>query len=234
MNAELLLLPGVTQDAYAWRWMDLPPARAWVYPGHGDRERARDRLTLEGIADEIRSEVSEPVDVVGVAFGGVVAQYLALRHPGAIKSMVLACTTAATEGGERMRSRADEVRERRMEPFIEPAIGRWFRPDARERVPDAVAYVDETMRKFSADVYADVIAAMSEHDTRRQLSRIEQPVTLVKGEEDGVGVESVDVLRAGLPHNRVADIPGAHMVHLDNPRDFSTVVRDHLAWVKGA
>lgn len=235
MTAELLLLPGVTQDARVWQWMNLPPARAWVYPGHGDRERAQGGLTLEGVADEIWSAVSGQVDVVGVAFGGVIAQYLALRHPESVRSMVLACTTAASEDGRRMRLHAEEMRERGMGPYIEPAIGRWFRSGARERVPDAVEHIEKTMQEFSADAYADVIVAMSEHDTRRQLSRIDRPVTLVKGEEDGVGGGAVDALHARLPHSRVLSIPGAHMLHVDNHGDFSAVVRDHIAWVdKGA
>lgn len=231
MTAELLLLPGVTQDARVWQWMDVPQARAWVYPGHGDRERAQDGLTLGGLADEIWSAVSGQVDVVGVAFGGVIAQYLALRHPESVRSMVLACTTAASEDGGRMRSNAEEMRKRGMGPYIEPAIGRWFRRDARERVPDAVEHIEKTMQEFSADAYADVLVAMSEHDTRTQLSRIDQPVTLVKGEEDVVGGGAVDVLHAQLPHSRVFGIPGAHMIHVDNFGDFSAVVRDHLAWV---
>jgi pimeloyl-ACP methyl ester carboxylesterase len=231
MTAELLLLPGVTQDARVWQWMDLPPARAWVYPGHGDRQRAHDGLTLEGVAEEIWSAVSGPVDVVGVAFGGVIAQYLALRRPESVRSMVLACTTAASEDGRRMRSNAEEMRKRGIGPYIEPAIGRWFRGDARQRVPHAVAHVETTMQEFSAEAYADVIVAMSEHNTRRQLSRIDRPVTLVEGTEDGVGRGAVDEMHAELPHSRVLRIPGAHMIHVDNPGDFSAVIRDHLAWV---
>lgn len=231
MTAELLLLPGVTQDARVWQWMNLPPARAWVYPGHGDRERAQGGLTLEGVADEIWSAVSGQVDVVGVAFGGVIAQYLALRHPESVRSMVLACTTAASEDGQRMRSNAEEMRTRGMGPYIEPAIGRWFRRSARERVPDAVAHIENTMQEFSADAYADVIAAMSEHDTRSRLSRIDRPATLVKGEQDRVGEGAIDALHAELPHSRIFSIPGAHMVHVDNPGGFSAVIRDHLAWV---
>ena len=37
--------------------------------------------------------------VIGVSFGGMVAQELAIRHPHAVEAMVLACTSPGGEGG---------------------------------------------------------------------------------------------------------------------------------------
>jgi 3-oxoadipate enol-lactonase len=37
--------------------------------------------------------------VVGVSFGGMVAQELALRHPGKVERLVLACTSPGGAGG---------------------------------------------------------------------------------------------------------------------------------------
>lgn len=37
--------------------------------------------------------------VIGVSFGGMVAQELVLRHPGKVKRLVLACTSPGGEGG---------------------------------------------------------------------------------------------------------------------------------------
>ena len=43
------------------------------------------------------SEISK-VRVVGVSFGGMVAQELAIRYPEKIRSLVLACTSSGGEG----------------------------------------------------------------------------------------------------------------------------------------
>ena len=37
------------------------------------------------------------IDVIGISFGGMVAQHLAIRHPKLIRKLVLACTSP---GGE--------------------------------------------------------------------------------------------------------------------------------------
>src|SRR5262245_65159499 len=39
--------------------------------------------------------------VMGVSFGGMVAQEFALRHPQKVSRLVLACTSAGGEGGAR-------------------------------------------------------------------------------------------------------------------------------------
>jgi len=54
--------------------------------------------------------------VVGVSFGGMVAQELVLRHPGKVKRLVLACTSPGGEGGaevefaEKMPGLTDELK----------------------------------------------------------------------------------------------------------------------------
>lgn len=40
-----------------------------------------------------------PINVMGVSFGGMVAQHLALRHPHLVKKLVLCCCGAGGEGG---------------------------------------------------------------------------------------------------------------------------------------
>lgn len=87
--AELLLLPALSQDDHAYDLLGLP-GRTALYPSTGDR--APEPVTLEGIADEIAATITEPVDLVGVALGGIVGQYLLIRHPGLVRSAVLANT----------------------------------------------------------------------------------------------------------------------------------------------
>lgn len=62
-------------------------------------------VTMEDYADDAAALIefvcsdSIPVYVIGVSFGGMVAQHLALRHPHLIKKLVLCCCATGGEGG---------------------------------------------------------------------------------------------------------------------------------------
>lgn len=61
--------------------------------------------TMEDYADDAAALLEAvvpdqlPVYVLGVSFGGMVAQHMALRHPHLIKKLVLACCPTGGEGG---------------------------------------------------------------------------------------------------------------------------------------
>ena len=47
-------------------------------------------LHAAGLLSEL--DIAE-IDVIGISFGGMVAQHLAIRHPKLIRKLVLACTS---------------------------------------------------------------------------------------------------------------------------------------------
>lgn len=105
MPPTLVLIHALTQDAQAWDMIGRDGACTPVLPGHGTRPRQP--MTLAGIADEIAAATDGPLDLVGVAVGGIVAQHLMVRHGGRVRSALLACTTGSTRAaGESMRARA--------------------------------------------------------------------------------------------------------------------------------
>jgi 3-oxoadipate enol-lactonase len=62
-------------------------------------------LTMEDYADDAAALIEYtcpgkiPVYVIGISFGGMVAQHLALRHPHLIKKLVLCCCATGGAGG---------------------------------------------------------------------------------------------------------------------------------------
>jgi 3-oxoadipate enol-lactonase len=133
-------------------------------------------------------------NVVGVSFGGMVAQEFVLRHPARVKRLVLCCTSPGGEGGASF-------------PFHE--IDHMTR-DARARhmIPISDTRRDATWAKANPDQYAQFVAmatadpytdepghamgarrqleARARHDTYDRLHEIACPVMIAAGRFDGI------------------------------------------------
>jgi pimeloyl-ACP methyl ester carboxylesterase len=101
----IVLVHGWLYDSFA-TWHRVAPELALshrvVMPdlrNHGKTDRIRTRFEISDAADEL-AVVLDTMDVIGVpvvgySMGGLVAQELALRHPGVASRLVLAATAAA-------------------------------------------------------------------------------------------------------------------------------------------
>lgn len=239
----LLFLHPVGLDGHAADVLDLPrdlprdlagPVLAPTMPGHGDRDRARPGLTLDAVADEIAGWTDGPLDVVGASLGGMVALHLALAHPGRVRSMLIACTTARG-GPEVMEDRARATEERGSLGMLDETLERWFTPEhlAGTPEPDGVAYARERLVATPADVLADTWRAIGAHDVTDRLAAIPTPTTCLAGTRDvSTPLPVMRALADGLPCSRLVELDAPHMAFLERPAAFRAAVARHLAWVE--
>lgn len=226
---ELLLFPGMAQDARAYDLSRFPRKQAYVYPGHGDR--ASQVVTLDALADEAVQGRGEALDLVGVALGGIVAQHVLVRHPHRVRSAVLANTPAGVSNRSPLIERAEATAA--SGPQVDELIARWLRPSTIAADGEAVRYLREMLETISWDGLANIQRAMADHDVVAALDGDAHPVTVIIGEDDHVGIGAAERLAALFATHRVRRIPGGHMVHLDNPEGFREMVQEHLEWVDG-
>ena len=150
--------------------------------------------------------------VVGVSFGGMVAQELAIRHPHVVEGLVLACTSPGGAGGasyplHTLQQIDREARARHMIPISDT------RHDAAWIEKNRDAY--EQMVAFAAnDPYADEpghamgqrrqLEARAAHDTWDRLGEIRCPVLIAAGRYDGIALPETQ-------HNMASRIRGAEL-----------------------
>jgi pimeloyl-ACP methyl ester carboxylesterase len=231
----LVLMPPIGLDEDCWQWTDLAAADTvrHVFPGFGSRPRAAEPPTMAALADEVAASYPGLLDLVGVSMGGMVGQHVAVRHPGRVRSLLVACTGASTNP-EVMAQRAAEAEAGGMASVLASTLERWFTPAVLDLRPEhpGVAYARRTLLALDPGSFADGWRAIGGHDVVDRLSEIRVPVTCLAGSADSASpVERTRAIAERVPGSRFVVLDGPHMMHLERPVEFSAAVREHLRWV---
>lgn len=175
--------------------------------------------------------------VIGVSFGGVIAQQLAATHPERVSSLVLGSSSA---GGESYVPPERAVRHflRRLGD-LPPEEGLWA------AVP--YLYAEATYRRHAQRIGEDIARRLSSpldtraygsqyeiaraHDAARRLARITAPTLVVHGEQDRiVPVDNGRLLARGIARARLVTLSGgAHAFLTDVPDAGGELLRFLLA-----
>src|SRR5580692_3239351 len=133
----LLLLTPIGLDPGCWGTSPLTGEEEirHTFPGFGQRPRWEGDPTIEHWADDAVYGLDGPLDIVGVSMGGMVGQHIALRHPGQVRSLLLASTGAPSDGAA-MAQRIRTLEADGVGPTIEPTLRRWFTEAALAVTPE--------------------------------------------------------------------------------------------------
>ena len=208
---------------------------AWDAPGYGVSAPITE-LTFAQYADRaaalIRAVSPEaPVDLVGLSFGGMIAQYTAARFPERVRSLTLMCTSPAfgLDGTDPQQWR--DARLSGLEHFGSPGaaapaiLGSLVGPDGAHVVPEAV----QAMERIPMQGLLDAIATITTHDTRAILPTIDVPtLVLVGSADDETPVAYAQAIVDLMPNARLQVIDGAgHLLNLEAPDAVNEAVLAH-------
>lgn len=238
---DLLCLHGIGSCAESFRpqldgLADTAHVIAWDAPGYGRSPDPESELDMTGfadtVADIIRDRGNGPVHLLGVSWGGVIAQTLALRHPGLAKSLILADSSRGSgrvpEKAGKMRARATEFAELGPEEFARRrAPGLVSQQAPPELVERAIATMAGALRLPG---YRYAVEAMAGTDTSPRLAEIQVPTLVLCGDRDRVtGIGESRALAEGIPGAVFVTIPGAgHLANQERPESFNACVSSHL------
>lgn len=210
--------------------------------GLGQTSKPDRPYTMAQYADDAAALLTEfnlyQALVVGVSFGGMVAQELAIRHPDRVKSMVLACTSPGGGGGA-------SYPLHQLTGMTKLEIARHMVPiaDTRRDAAWAAAHPQEyeaLLTLSSADPFANEadravgarrqLEARAAHDTWDRLGAIRCKVLIAGGKYDGIAPPDTQTRMAQrIAGAELAMFEGGHLFLLQDRSAFPAITQFLLA-----
>ena len=204
--------------------------------GLGQSENPPREFTMADYANDAAAVLDmicqdQPVRVIGVSFGGMVAQELAIRNPHKVRSLVLACTSSggagqpsyplheleALETFERIRRNLQITDTRRTDEWIADNPENWQKLEQLSLASRRPDRDEEGAWKQ--------LAARKRHDTYDRLDKLTMPVLLTGGRYDGIAPpENMRALCDSLPKAELRLYDGGHLFFLQDKRAYPDMI----------
>jgi 3-oxoadipate enol-lactonase len=205
-------------------------------PGHGSAAAPSQRSTVQdfaaAVAQAIRESSDEPVHVVGVSLGGLVAQVLAAEQPELVDRLVIvdAVPIYPEQMRQMWRDRAAAVRAEGMTAVLEPTLALWFTQAARERRSPEAEQVRLLLEAADPEGYARSCEVLETADTTELLADIAAPTLVVCGSEDAPAfTAAAPRMTAAIADARLAWLEGArHAAAFERPDAMAALLREFL------
>jgi pimeloyl-ACP methyl ester carboxylesterase len=244
----VVLLHGFTQDSRVWipQVADLSDrftVIAWDAPGAGQSSDPPAGFAIGDWADTLGAlldaETISQAHVVGLSWGGLLAQELYRRHPSRISSLVLVDTYAGWLG-----SLGDPAAKQRLAACIRdsslPArdlvtlyLPGMFSDHAPPEIRDRLAAI---MSDTHPAGFCLMATALAEGDTRDLLPRIKTPTLLIWGDADKRSPMNIaHQLQSAIRGARLVVLPGVgHVSNLEASAAFNATLREFLVAHSGS
>ena len=173
--------------------------------------------------------------VMGISFGGMVAQEFALRYPQRLERLVLACTSSGGAGGSsyplhelsslplddyvRYILQLSDIRRHAAWREANPAQ---FQTLFDETLSGLRVGADEPGRQMGA---RRQLEARARHDTYDRLPKLQMPVYICGGLYDGIAKPSnLKSMQKQILGSRLELFEGGHLFYIQDPRAFERIV----------
>ena len=204
--------------------------------GLGQTSKPDGSYTMADYADDAAGLLDalgvDRIPVIGVSFGGMVAQEFALRHPDRVQALVLACTSSGGVGGasyplHELQDLSPELRAaahlqvadtRHSEEWIAANPQKW-----QKRLQMSMSAQRADRDEIGARLQLE---ARRGHDTYDRLNALGMPVLLVGGEYDGIAPqENMQAMKAQIENSELHFFEGGHMFLIQDKGAYPFIIQ---------
>jgi aminoacrylate hydrolase len=245
-HAPVLLLSGLGGLGKSWGPQIERFAKSYrvILPdqrGTGQSARAENGYTTQQLAADMASLLQHlalgPVHVVGSSTGGAIAQYMALNHPGSVRSLTISSSFARFDAFTR---REFEVRRKMAAEWDRHALYSGyslflFSPRfTREHSGSVTAWIERAVEHPAGPTDREItlkrIDMIANHDTLARLGEIQQPALVLCGSHNFCTPLplSEEIARA-VPGAELAILEEAgELIELERQAEFFQLVSDFI------
>jgi len=223
---------------------EMPIARlfeilAYDQRGLGQTSRPDILYTMADYADDANALLEavgwDCCSVIGISFGGMVAQEFALRYPHRVGRLVLACTSSGGVGGasyplhelvglpvEDYARRILELSDTRRDEAWQVANPTQFQALFDQVLAGLRVGAEESGHKIG---FRRQLEARSHHDTYERLPALWMPVYICGGRYDGIATPAnLEAMQKQIPGARLELFEGGHLFYIQDSRAFDRIV----------
>ena len=206
--------------------------------GLGQTSKPKEAYTMKQYADDAADFIDKlnlpRLPVMGVSFGGMVAQELAIRYPDKISKLVLACTSSGGKGGSSYP--LHELQEQHEEDRLETNIkindlrisNSWIKENADDWKKLKELSASRIQYRPQQKGFMNQLMARKDHDTSDRLSQIKIPVLLQGGKYDGIAPpENMKFLNENIQSSTLKFYEGGHLFLIQDKKAF----KDITSWL---
>ena len=210
---------------------------AWDYRGFGRSAPVTRPYTMADVAADAAGllEIAgwESCRVIGVSFGGMVAQEFAVTNPGRVERLALACTSAGGDGGSSypLEKLLELPREQRVTAELKLADSRWDQrwlkthPADRAIAERLMAAGQDQQDPAAVAARAAQLEAREGHDVWDRLGAITCPALVGYGHYDGIApVRNSTNIASRIRGAELRGYEGGHVFLFQDPAAFPAFI----------